>query len=174
MRHSVETVIVGGGVIGLAVAYELLQRGRSVRVIERDELDELGADPDAHLFLEPAVGYALSGDAEGDAFVAPTDRRGSHGYLPTEPDLHTERPAREFAALAARAAPDVEVRIPAPGVPRSRSSGRGGAGGLVNETPAAVSRGEDLGLLGRELLFGEKALIFEGGQALEPGDYINS
>lgn len=59
------------------------------RVIGRARLDELGADPEALLFLEPAAGYAVAGGFEGNSFVAPTDRRGSHGYLPEEPDLHT-------------------------------------------------------------------------------------
>lgn len=59
------------------------------RVIGRARLDELGADPGALALLEPAVGYAVSGGFEGDGFIAPTDRRGSHGYLPEEPDLHT-------------------------------------------------------------------------------------
>ena len=59
------------------------------RVVAREELDRLGADPRALLFVEPAAGYAVAGGFEADAFVAPTDRRGSHGHLPDDPDLHT-------------------------------------------------------------------------------------
>jgi len=36
-RESVEQLIVGGGVIGLSLAFESLRRGHSVRVLERDE-----------------------------------------------------------------------------------------------------------------------------------------
>ena len=35
-RAEAEYVIVGGGVIGLALAYELSRRGRGVLVLERD------------------------------------------------------------------------------------------------------------------------------------------
>lgn len=64
------------------------QRGL-FRVIPRDELTRLGADPEALLAIEPAVGYYWSGGFEGERFVAPTDRRGAHGYLPTNPLMHT-------------------------------------------------------------------------------------
>ena len=36
MRAEAEHVIVGGGAIGLALAYELSRRGRGVLVLERD------------------------------------------------------------------------------------------------------------------------------------------
>jgi len=36
-REAAEHLIVGGGVIGLSLAFELLERGRSVVVLERDE-----------------------------------------------------------------------------------------------------------------------------------------
>jgi arylsulfatase A-like enzyme len=58
-------------------------------VIDRQELDRLGADPEASLILEPAEGYAIGGSIEGDEFVVASSRRGNHGYLPTMPAMHT-------------------------------------------------------------------------------------
>jgi arylsulfatase A-like enzyme len=59
------------------------------RVIRRPELDALGADPAALLFLEPVEGYMVSDGFAGDAFLAATTARGQHGFLPTEPLMHT-------------------------------------------------------------------------------------
>ncbi len=69
-----------------------LARGRYqglLQVIERDDLDRLGADPDALLILEPAEGYMIGGGFNENRFVVATSRRGSHGYLPTMPAMHT-------------------------------------------------------------------------------------
>ncbi len=60
-----------------------------LEVVGREELDRLGADPDAVLFLEPANGYAVSGGFEDDVFLVASSRRGNHGYLPTKPEMHT-------------------------------------------------------------------------------------
>jgi predicted AlkP superfamily pyrophosphatase or phosphodiesterase len=59
------------------------------RVIRRAELDALGADPAALLFLEPIEGYMVSDGFAGDAFVAATSARGQHGFLPAEASMHT-------------------------------------------------------------------------------------
>lgn len=59
------------------------------RVVTRPEMDTLGADPDALLALEPAEGYTVQTSVDGDAFLAPTTRRGQHGYLPSNPQLRT-------------------------------------------------------------------------------------
>lgn len=59
------------------------------RVVTRSEMDALGADPDALLALEPAEGYTVQTSVDGDAFLAPTTRRGQHGYLPSNPQLRT-------------------------------------------------------------------------------------
>jgi arylsulfatase A-like enzyme len=59
------------------------------RVVGRDELDRLGAYPEALVFLEPAEGYYLSHGVQDDAFVVATPRRGAHGYLPDAPRMHT-------------------------------------------------------------------------------------
>lgn len=59
------------------------------RVVERDELDALGSDPGAVIAVEPIEGYAWSGGFDGDALIAATSRRGTHGYMPTSPRMHT-------------------------------------------------------------------------------------
>ena len=43
----------------------------------------------ADLILVARDGYAVSGDATGDAFVVPTEgTTGAHGYLATEPKMN--------------------------------------------------------------------------------------
>ena len=61
---------------------------RLFRVVERDELDRLGAAPDAVLALAYAPGVGGSGDFTGPA-VKPATDRGDHGYLPDERGLQT-------------------------------------------------------------------------------------
>jgi len=52
-RETAEHLIVGGGVIGLSLAFELLQRGRSVIVLERGEEPGRGATDVAAGMLAP-------------------------------------------------------------------------------------------------------------------------
>ena len=59
------------------------------RVVDRKDLDALGAYPEALLFVEPVDGYMVTAGFDGDEFVAPTATRGSHGYLPDQPALYT-------------------------------------------------------------------------------------
>jgi predicted AlkP superfamily pyrophosphatase or phosphodiesterase len=59
------------------------------RLVERAELDALGADPEAVFFVEPIDGYSVGGGFSDDAFLRATGRRGSHGFLPTAPAMHT-------------------------------------------------------------------------------------
>jgi predicted AlkP superfamily pyrophosphatase or phosphodiesterase len=59
------------------------------RVVGRGELDALGADPAALLFLEPVEGYMVTDGFVGNDFVAATAARGQHGYLPAERLMHT-------------------------------------------------------------------------------------
>lgn len=59
------------------------------RVVSRDELDALGAYPDAAFFIEPAEGYYVSDGVADDAVLVGTTRRGAHGFLPTEPRMRT-------------------------------------------------------------------------------------
>lgn len=55
------------------------------RVIEREDLDRLGYNPDAALALEPAEGWAIT---ERLGPSTPTVK-GNHGQLPTRPGLQT-------------------------------------------------------------------------------------
>ena len=59
------------------------------QVVDRQELDALGAYPEAVLMLEPVEGYLVSAGFEADQFIVPTAARGAHGYLPTRPAMHT-------------------------------------------------------------------------------------
>lgn len=60
---------------------------RLFRVVERDELDRLGAAPNAALALAYSLGVGGSGDYTGPA-VTPGEG-GDHGYLPDERGLQT-------------------------------------------------------------------------------------
>jgi predicted AlkP superfamily pyrophosphatase or phosphodiesterase len=57
------------------------------RVVERDELDRLGAAPEAVLALAPVPGVDLSRSAEPPLLQRATGA--THGYLPDEPEMHT-------------------------------------------------------------------------------------
>lgn len=59
------------------------------RVVTRGEMDQLGADPDALIALEPVEGYTVQTSFGDDAFLTATTRRGQHGYLPSNPQLRT-------------------------------------------------------------------------------------
>ena len=58
------------------------------RVVGRQEIARLGGDPDVLLIIEPIEGFTTGASAAG-GFVAATSRRGDHGFLPTEPRMHT-------------------------------------------------------------------------------------
>lgn len=57
------------------------------RVIERDEIAALGADPEAPFALVAAPGIAFSESSDGDPLVATVG--GAHGYDPDEPEMQT-------------------------------------------------------------------------------------
>ena len=57
------------------------------RVVERDELDLAGADPEAPLALAAAPGVNMGGET-GGADVFP-GTGGTHGYFPSLPQVHT-------------------------------------------------------------------------------------
>lgn len=57
------------------------------RIIEREELDALGADPDAPFALAAAPGFVLDDRTEPPVLQANPGM--SHGHHPDEPDLHT-------------------------------------------------------------------------------------
>jgi hypothetical protein len=56
-------------------------------VVERDELDRVGADPLAPFALAATPGITLSGDPEGP--LVRSTRGGAHGYFPEEPAMYT-------------------------------------------------------------------------------------
>jgi predicted AlkP superfamily pyrophosphatase or phosphodiesterase len=58
------------------------------RVVGREEIDRLGGDPDALLIIEPIEGFSTAPGAAG-GFLTASPRRGDHGFLPTEPLMHT-------------------------------------------------------------------------------------
>lgn len=57
------------------------------RVVERPELDALGADPEALLYLEPAEGYVVNDRFVGDDFLAPAPVKAHNGFLEGGRDL---------------------------------------------------------------------------------------
>ncbi len=58
-----------------------------VSIVDRSELDRLGAYPDALLALEAADGYMFANDATSSQILVPTSWRGTHGYLPSKTNL---------------------------------------------------------------------------------------
>jgi predicted AlkP superfamily pyrophosphatase or phosphodiesterase len=61
---------------------------RRFRVVDRAELDQLAADKDAMLGVEPTPGYVL--DARlGPPFAQPHGRAAGHGYRPDTPGMET-------------------------------------------------------------------------------------
>lgn len=61
---------------------------RLFRVVGREDIARLGADPTALLYIEPIEGYSTAAGTTGGFLVAST-RRGDHGYLPDAPAMHT-------------------------------------------------------------------------------------
>lgn len=72
------------------------------RVVERAELDALGADPESALALAAVRGVSMDGETTGAA-VRPGDG-GSHGYFPDLPEVRTG-----FVAWGAGVAPGVAL-----------------------------------------------------------------
>ena len=61
---------------------------RLFRVVDRAELDAIGADPDAPLALAAALGVSFSADGAGEDVRAGSG--GTHGYFPTDfPEIYT-------------------------------------------------------------------------------------
>lgn len=57
-------------------------------IIERDELNKLGAYPDAVLAIVPTDGISIGASSKGEA-IRPAVQKGTHGYLPTNPKMKT-------------------------------------------------------------------------------------
>ncbi len=76
------------------------------RVLEREELDKRGYNPEAVFALEPSPGYALVSALASELVHGVPTVKGNHGQLPDRPGLHTGFLA-EGPALRAGAAVDL-------------------------------------------------------------------
>jgi predicted AlkP superfamily pyrophosphatase or phosphodiesterase len=57
------------------------------RVIKRDELMKIGADPDAICFLEAATDYMMGDELTGSLITPSKNYKGAHGYLPSRGEM---------------------------------------------------------------------------------------
>jgi len=57
------------------------------RIVERKELDEIGADPNVALALAPIEGYSMSSSTKGDFIKTATG--GTHGFFPDFKNIET-------------------------------------------------------------------------------------
>ena len=73
------------------------------RLLERQELAALGADPQTRFFLDAAPGYAVNDRFDGDTFLAPAPVRGHHAFRPDLPDMHAALIVSGPAVLAGEA-----------------------------------------------------------------------
>jgi predicted AlkP superfamily pyrophosphatase or phosphodiesterase len=62
---------------------------RLYRIIDKEELVKLGGPRDAAFYLEAEPGYMFVGGSTGKTLVRPSQLKGNHGFLPTNPQLHT-------------------------------------------------------------------------------------
>jgi hypothetical protein len=60
---------------------------RAFRIVEREELDLLGADPQAAFALSAAAGFEFADGAEGPAIRAHAGM--THGHHPDHPEMNT-------------------------------------------------------------------------------------
>lgn len=73
------------------------------RVVDREELDKVGADPNAVLALAPVQGISFSGSTGGD--VLKSAKGGTHGYFPDFDEIETG-----FVAWGAGIRENVEIQ----------------------------------------------------------------
>lgn len=59
------------------------------RIIAKDELTKLGGPSEAAFYLEAEPGYTFIGAVTGGEVVRESKLKGNHGFLPTNPDMHT-------------------------------------------------------------------------------------
>ncbi len=58
-------------------------------VIDRARLQQLGAFPGAFAAIEGVAGATISGAMQGELITSMDSARGTHGYLPDNPEMHT-------------------------------------------------------------------------------------
>jgi predicted AlkP superfamily pyrophosphatase or phosphodiesterase len=82
------------------------------RIVDRDELDLLGADPDAPFALAASPGFVLDDRGEGPA-LQPNPGM-SHGHHPDDPDMHTGFVAKGAGIRAGASVPLLPLTAIAP------------------------------------------------------------
>lgn len=65
------------------------QQKKLFRILDRQEMDEAGANPEAALALAMKKGVAVAGDMERDVVVPVKENRGNHGYFPDFDEIKT-------------------------------------------------------------------------------------
>jgi hypothetical protein len=85
---------------------------QTFHIVERDELDTLGADPEAPFALAAASGFVIDDRAEGP--VLQPNPGMSHGHHPDHPDLHTGFLAKGAGIRAGAVAPLLPLTAIAP------------------------------------------------------------
>lgn len=89
-----------------------LSRRSLFRIVEREELDALGADPDAPFALAAAPGFVI--DDRGDPPALQPNPGMSHGHHPDLPDMHTGFVAKGAGIRAGAVAPLLPLTAIAP------------------------------------------------------------
>ena len=82
------------------------------RIIERDELDRLGADPEAPFALAASPGFVIDDRAEGP--VMQPNPGMSHGHHPDDEDMYTGFVARGAGVRAGAVIPEMPLTAIAP------------------------------------------------------------
>lgn len=97
---------------------EALPRGERglLRIVEREELDQLGADPEALFALAAVPGVQFTAASCGPARVA--SHGGAHGYHPDEPQMQTGFVAAGAGVRPGATAPRMSLQHVAPLVAR--------------------------------------------------------
>lgn len=83
------------------------------RVLDADEARAIGAFPDAAFVVEFSPGFYF-GSALGGSLLTPASSRGTHGYLPTHPDMHAVFYAKGKGIATGRNLGVVDMRQLAP------------------------------------------------------------
>ena len=83
------------------------------RIVERDELKNLGGFPNASFLVDLKSGYQLDSDLDGDVF-RDTKANGTHGYLPEHPELRSSFFIAGPGIAKARALGVIDMRQIAP------------------------------------------------------------
>lgn len=110
------------------------------RIIDKDTLSKLGGPRDAAFYLEAEPGYMFSGARTGSTLVRPATLKGNHGFLPTNPQMHTGFLAAGRGIKAGIVLDTVRLADVAPTVARLLGVKLDGAEGRVLEELLADDR----------------------------------